>query len=172
MKAPNDAQFVCLWHSRTENHPLQVFSVHGVDPLNLLERAVFTHKALYCVPSSKKHGTCSVSNLLQWRTRNGSTTQHGCDLCSSAVHCQFSYSTYTLCFQALWSSGSENYNIKCIYQKTTVSNACHEKKLKVKKNFFLCYYSKSLVMKVGTCGYWSKNIQYSEFCCWNNHSFV
>ena len=40
-----------------------------------------------------------------------------------------------------------------LVQKTTVSNACHEKKLKVKKNFFLCYYSKSLVMKVGTCGY-------------------
>ena len=37
------------------------------------------------------------------------TTQQGCDLCSSAM---LSAQLYTLRFQALWISGSENYNIK------------------------------------------------------------
>ena len=41
-RAPSDAQFACLWHTRTSFHPLQVYPVHGVDPLNLLVRGVFT----------------------------------------------------------------------------------------------------------------------------------
>ena len=41
-RAPNDAQFTCLRHTRTEIHPLQVCPVCGVDPLNLLVTDVFT----------------------------------------------------------------------------------------------------------------------------------
>ena len=43
-RAPNDARFAHLWRTRTETeiHPLQVWPVCGIDPLNWLVRCVFT----------------------------------------------------------------------------------------------------------------------------------
>ena len=34
IRAPNDARFAHLLHTRTKIHPLQVYPVHGMDPLN------------------------------------------------------------------------------------------------------------------------------------------
>ena len=46
----NDARFVSLWRTRTENHFLEVGSVRGVDPLNLAVRGVFTlYNFVLCV---------------------------------------------------------------------------------------------------------------------------
>ena len=42
IRAPNDAWFACLSHTRTEIHPLQACPVCGIDPLNWQVRGVFT----------------------------------------------------------------------------------------------------------------------------------
>ena len=79
-------------------------------PLNLLAWGVFTLYLKLCtVHHLVEVETCCVSNLLQLKTRHGTTTQHGCDLDSSATQ---SAQLYTLCLKALLSSGSDNYNIK------------------------------------------------------------
>ena len=63
-RASNDAQFMRLWHTRTDFHPLQVCPVHIVDPQTLLVRGVFTpYSFALCVslkkceflPSATKH---------------------------------------------------------------------------------------------------------------------
>ena len=41
-RPPKDTHYAHLWHTRNENHPLQVCWLCGVDPLNLLARGVFT----------------------------------------------------------------------------------------------------------------------------------
>ena len=53
-RAPNDAQFAHLWCTRTDFHPLQVCTMCGVDPLNLLVRGVFTpYSFVLCVSLNK-----------------------------------------------------------------------------------------------------------------------
>ena len=42
IKVPSDARFTCLWCTRTKIHLLQVCPVHGVDPVNLLVRGMFS----------------------------------------------------------------------------------------------------------------------------------
>ena len=53
-RAPNDARFACLWHTRTETQPLQVCPVRGIDLLNWLVRSVFTLSNFVLCISLKK----------------------------------------------------------------------------------------------------------------------
>ena len=95
IRAPNEALFAHLWctRSRTKIHPVQVCPVRGIDPPNWLV------------------GVCLLSKILHyasaWKSGNGFPLirhrHHSCDHLSAQL--------YILCFQALWSSGSENYNI-------------------------------------------------------------
>ena len=106
-RAPSDAQFVRLWRTRTDFHPLQVCAVRGVDLLNLLVRGVFTSKALYCASAWK-----SVSSFHLWQyiyvpaveSKPTSTSKlllfFGCNkLC--ALHLESKYYTQNMTFVTL-----------------------------------------------------------------------
>ena len=101
IRAPNDAQFARLWHAGTKIHPLQICPVHGIDPLNWLERGCLLSIILYYASA--------------WKSGNGFPFirhwYHSCDLGKSAMLSAQLYTLCGLCFQTLWSSGSENYNI-------------------------------------------------------------
>ena len=98
-RAPNDTPFARLWRTRTEIHPLQVCPVRGIDPLNWPVRDVSLLSKILHSASVWKSG----NEFLLARQR-----QHSCDLGKSVM---LSAQLFTLCFQPLWSSGSENYNI-------------------------------------------------------------
>ena len=101
--------------------------MHGVDLVNLLVMDVFTLLRLRSVSQPEKLGTFSVSQLTMTENQTctnsqqadkSTTTQHGCDLDSSAR-----------------------------LSAQLISNACHERKLKIKKNSFVYCHDKGLVVK-------------------------
>ena len=122
-----------IWRTRTENRSLQVYSVPGIDPLNMLVSCVFTLK-LWTACQPVEVVTCSASNLLQSRTRHGTTTQCGYDADSSAMHHQLSY-------------------IPCVFKwfdllvlQVMILNACCKNRLRI-KNSLMCHHSKGLEVK-------------------------
>ena len=134
-RAPNDTQFAHLWRFRMENRPLQVCPMQGVDPLNLIEGVRLLSKALYCASASKiwERGLCQV----YYNREPDMVPPPSMAVTLKAVpHLQRSYITYVFRHSDL------------LVLKITISNACHEKKLKIKKNTFLCCHNIGFFMKV------------------------
>ena len=71
-RAPNDAQFARLRHSRTEIHTLQVCPVHGVDPLNLVVWVCVYSLKLCTVPKPEKVRVFFVSFTTEIETSTNS----------------------------------------------------------------------------------------------------
>ena len=100
-------------------------------PLNLLAWGVFTLYLKLCtVHQLVEVETCCVSNLLQLKTRHGTTTHHGYGFDSSAMHRQLSYISYFF----------RQFDLLVLYIMTL--NACHEKKLRIKMNSSMWHHSK------------------------------
>ena len=94
-RAPNDAQFAHLWCTKTKLHPLRLYCAWNWPSKFPSEGCVYSRK--FCtVRQTEKSGNSSPL-VRHW--------YHSCDLGSSAM---LSAQLYTLYFQALWISGSEN----------------------------------------------------------------
>ena len=93
--------------------------MHGLRIFDALELKFTPLKSALCVELTLeigKWGVCLLSKILHyvsaWKSGNGFPLvrhrYHSCDLGKSTM---LSAQLYTLCFEALWSSGSETYNI-------------------------------------------------------------
>ena len=132
-RAPNDTQFACLWHTRTQIHPLEVCPVDRVVPLNLPVKVCSLSNTLDCLSAWKSGNVFpfSVLLLLIYYTlepdmyKFTSVTQIPLSVAVTTVAVLCCQPSYTMSIPYIF----RHCDLPVL--KITISNQCQVKKLKI-----------------------------------------